>query len=79
MLHRSTYWLLTPDEVSDKDWSDAQEEFMARVYERFGSQVVLIGLENTLQYDLYEGETQNKQTFPQLAEELDPMLAVGDL
>ena len=48
---------------------------MARVYDRLGSQVLPrdlndIGQENTPQYDLYEDETQNDQTFPQLAEEL---------
>ena len=37
-----------------------------------------IGLENTPQYDLYEDETQNKQTLPQLTEELEPMPEVGD-
>ena len=56
---------------------------MARVYERFGSQVLPrkledIGLENTLQYDPYEDETQNDQIFPQLAEELEPMSEMED-
>ena len=37
-----------------------------------------IGLENTPQYDSYEDETQNEQTFTQLAEELEPMQEVGD-
>ena len=42
---------------------------MARVYERLGSWVLqrefeYIELENTPQYDPYEDETQNKQTFP---------------
>ena len=46
---------------------------MARVYDRLGSWVIPrdledLGLENTPQYDLYEDETQNKQSFPQLAE-----------
>ena len=49
---------------------------MARVYERLGSQVLQreledIGLESIPQYDLYEDETQNEQTFPQLAEEIE--------
>ena len=57
---------------------------MARVYERLGSHVLPreledLGLEDTPQYDLYEDETQNEQTFPQLAEELEPMPEVGDL
>ena len=70
VLHRSTYRSLTPDEIADKDGSDAQEQFMARVYERLGSWVLPrelnnIGLENTPQYDLYEDETQNKQPFLQ--------------
>ena len=43
---------------------------MPRVYEKLESQVLPreledIGLENTPQYDLYEDEKQNDQTFPQ--------------
>ena len=62
----------------DKDGSDAQKHFMARVYERLGSWVLPreledIVLENTPQYDPYEDESQNRQTVPQLAEELEPM------
>ena len=37
-----------------------------------------IGLENTPQYDPYEDEMQNKQSFLQLAEELESMSEVGD-
>ena len=37
-----------------------------------------LGLENTSQYDPYEDETHNEQTFPQLAEELEPMPELGD-
>ena len=56
---------------------------MARVYERWGSCVFPreledIGLENTPQYDPYEDETQNKQSFPHLAKELEPMSEVED-
>ena len=56
---------------------------MARVYERLGSCVFPReledeGLEDTQQYDPYEDETQNKQSFPQLAEELEPMPEVGN-
>ena len=55
---------------------------MTRVNERLGSQILPrelgdIRLENTPQYDLYEDETQNEQTSPQLAEELEPMPKVG--
>ena len=32
VLHRSSCRLLTPDEVADKDGSDAQEKFMVRVH-----------------------------------------------
>ena len=39
VLHRSTYRPLTSDELLDKDESDAQELFMARVYQRLGSWV----------------------------------------
>ena len=68
VLHRSIYRPLTPEELSDKDGSDAQEQFTARVYEMLGSWVLPreledIGLENTPQYDSYEDETQNEQTF----------------
>ena len=37
-----------------------------------------IGLENTPKHDPYEDKTQNKKTFPQLAEELEPMQEVDD-
>ena len=74
--------MLTPDELLDEDRTNAQEQFMARVYEKLGSQVLQreledIGLENNPQYDLYEDETQNEQTFPQLAEELESMPELG--
>ena len=57
---------------------------MARIYERLRSCVLPreledLGLEDTPQYDPYEDETQNEQSFPQLAEELEPMPEVGDL
>ena len=56
---------------------------MAKVYERLESHVLPkeledVGLENTPQYDPYEDETQNEQSFPQLEEELEPMPDVGD-
>ena len=56
---------------------------MARVYERLRSWVLPreledMGVENSKQYDPYEDETQSKQTFPQLAEELEPMSDVED-
>ena len=37
-----------------------------------------LGLENTPQYDPYEDETQNEQSFFQLAQELEPTPEVGD-
>ena len=57
--HRLTYKLLNPDEIADKDGSDAQERFMARVCEKLESQVQPKefedkGLENTPQYNLYK-------------------------
>ena len=56
---------------------------MATVYERLGSGFLQrkledMVLENTPQYDPYEDETQNKQMFPQLAEELELIPEVGD-
>ena len=56
---------------------------MARVYERLGSQILLreledIGLENTPQYYLFEEKTQKEESYSQWAEELEPMLEVGD-
>ena len=56
---------------------------MARVYERLGSPVLPrelkdIGLKNTPQYDPYNDVTQNEQTFPQPAEELEPTPEVSD-
>ena len=68
VLYWSTYRLLTPNETSDKDGSDAWEKFMARVHEKLGSQVLPreledIELENTRLYDPYESETQNERPF----------------
>ena len=78
ILHRSTYRPLILDELLDKDGLDAQHQFMARVCERLGFWILPreledIGLKNTPWYDLYEDETQNEQTFPQLVEEPEPM------
>ena len=83
MLHRSTYQPLSPDKLLDKDGSDAQKHFMAKVYDRLGSWVILremedLEQENIPQYDPYEDETQNEQSFHQSAEELEPMPEVGD-
>ena len=55
---------------------------MGKVNERLGSHVLPRELEDveqeiTPQYDPYEDETWNEQSFPQLAEELEPMLEVG--
>ena len=46
VLHRSAYKPLTPDELPDKDGSDAQEQFMARVHKRLGSCVLPRELED---------------------------------
>ena len=78
-----TYRLLTPDALLKKDRSDAWDQFMAKVYGKLGSCILPrklkdIGLEDTPQYDPYEDETQNEQTFPQQAEELEPMPEMGD-
>ena len=83
VFHRSTDGPSMLDELSDKDGSDAHQQFMARVSERLRSQVLPreledIGLESTPQCDLYEDEMQNEQMFLQLAEELEPMAEVGD-
>ena len=57
---------------------------MARVLCRLGLHVLPrdledLGLEDTQQYDPFEDETQNEETFPQLVQELEPMPEVGDL
>ena len=57
VLHRSIYRLL-----SMKGWGPEYYQEMEDV-----------GIRNTPQYDPYEGETQNKQMFPQLVEELEPI------
>ena len=59
---RSTYRLLTPDELDDKDRSDTHGQFMG--VPGSTKRVEDIGLENTPQYDPYEDETQNKQLEP---------------
>ena len=46
------YQPLTPDELIEKDRSDTQEQFMARVHKRLGSHVLSrdldgLGLEDT--------------------------------
>ena len=56
---------------------------MGQIYKRLGSWVLQkeledVGLENIPQYTPYENERQNKQSFPQLAEELEPIPEVGD-
>ena len=61
---------MTTDEIVAKDRSDAQEQFMARVHEKLVSLVQPreledVGLENTPQYNTYENEAHNEQTFPQ--------------
>ena len=83
VLCRSTYRPLTPAKLLNNDGSDAKEQFMAKVYETLESsdlprELEGIALENIPHYDPHENETQNKQTFPQLAEEPEPMLEVGD-
>ena len=82
VLRRSMYKPLTPIDLLGKDGSDAWEQFMARVYERLGSwdlpiELKDIGFENNLQYNLCEDEKQNEQTFPLLAEELEPTPEIG--
>ena len=72
VLDRSTYRPLIPDEFLDKDGSDAQEQFMAKVYKWLWLQVLHresedIGQGNTPHYDPYKYETKNEQTFLQLA------------
>ena len=78
------YLLLTPDELLDRGRSDAQDQFMFRVYDKLGSCVLPreledLGVEYTSQYDPYDNKTQNEQTFPQLVEKLEPIPEVGDL
>ena len=46
VFHRLTYQPLIPDELLDRDGSDAQEQFMSRVYERLGSHILLRELED---------------------------------
>ena len=58
VLHMSTYWSLTPDELLEKDGSDAPEQLMSRVYENLRSCILPreledLGLEDTPKYDPY--------------------------
>ena len=74
---------MTPSEIADTDGLDAREQFMAKVYEKFESRVLPkelenIGLENTQKYGLCDDEMHNKQTFPLLTDELEPMSEAGD-
>ena len=57
---------------------------MATAYDRLVTLILQweledLGLQDTSQYDPYEDETQNEQSFPQLAQELELMPEVGDL
>ena len=70
VLQRLMYRPLILKEVADEDGLDVQEQYMARVYKKWGSwflprELDDIGLEMTSQYDPYEEETQNEQSFPQ--------------
>ena len=74
---------LTPDRITGKDGSNAQEQFIARVHEKLGSRVLPrefkdIQIEIMPQYDQYDDETQNEQTFCQIVEELEPLQEVAD-
>ena len=56
---------------------------MARVHEKLGfwllpKELEDVGLEKKPQFDPYKYKTQNKQTFSQLAEELESTPGVGD-
>ena len=55
-------------------WPKSTKSFKSHVIPR---EFEDIRLENTPQFDPYEDETKNEQTFPQLAEELEPMSKVG--
>ena len=75
VIHSLTYGLLTPDE--SQRWVRCPRAFHSQsLYPR---ELENIGLENTLQHDSYEDETQNEQTFHQLAEDLDSMPHTADL
>ena len=83
VLHISTYRQLIPDEISDQEGSDVHDQFVVKVCERLGSQVlptdlVNRGLEDTPQYDPSEDETQSIQTIPSIQEELEPTSEVAD-
>ena len=60
--------------TKSSSWPESMKSQGLKSYQR---ELEDIGLENIPQY-LYEDETQNKQTFPQLAEELEPTPEVGD-
>ena len=83
VLHKSTFIPFTSDDLVDKEGQDACYQFVIRVYNRLGSWVLPRdledkGLENTPQYDPYKDETQYKQTFLHLQEELELMPEITD-
>ena len=74
ILHRSTYWAPTQKEW---EWEECKAEcssFMESLHWKLGPcdklrELVDLGVEETPQYDPYEDELQNAETFPILDEE----------
>ena len=64
VLHGSIYRPFTPDEISDQKGSDAMNSLWPKYMTSSFENLEVIGLEDIPQYDLYESETQNEQTFP---------------
>ena len=74
VLHRSTYQALTQEEWVQKECKAEYSLFMESPCQRLGSQAMVrdsveLGTEDMLQYDPYDDESQNADTFPILDKE----------
>ena len=83
VLHRSTYWELTQDEWEQEECKNERSLFMVSLHKVMCHHMMLrdlvdLGVEETLQYDTDEDESQNAETLPMLDEEPEVTPNRGD-
>ena len=81
VIHRSMFWALTQDEQDRGECKDKQL-FMKSLHQRLGPQAMVdgladLGMEYIPEYNLYDDESQNVETFPSLNEEPEVTLEWG--
>ena len=74
ILHRFMYQALTQEEWEWEEYKTEHTLFMESLHWRLGthatvSDLIKLGVEDTLQYNSYEDKLQNVKTFPILDEE----------